>query len=109
MSIRFARAAELDLATDLVFVAERNPNAAKKLRCRLEILLAKLHEGMYDGPARRLKTGECVRAWVLHPWTIYYNRDADELVVLACITSRVDPSPACPSAAASRSLPGLCA
>lgn len=82
MSIRFSPEADQDISNATSYVSEKNPIAADRLYEKLMALLTKLESRQFEGPEKRLKTGEKVRAWPSERWWVYYKRSGEELYVL---------------------------
>ncbi|MCI0574055.1 MAG: type II toxin-antitoxin system RelE/ParE family toxin [Myxococcaceae bacterium] len=82
MKVVFAPEAEADLLAALAFLAKRNPVAAARLAARVLTTVGRLADGEFDGPEQLLASGERVRSWPVPPWRIYYQRQADALLVL---------------------------
>lgn len=45
-------------------------------------VVEQLAAGDFEGPEQRLRSGRLVRSWPVPPLRVYYQRRADELVVL---------------------------
>ena len=62
-----------DLGAALLYLHERRPPAARRLREQIEWALGLLAEGAET----ELSTGEVVRRWVVAPYIVYYQRRED--------------------------------
>jgi plasmid stabilization system protein ParE len=71
-----------DLATQLGYIGQRNPDAADRLEARVFSIIERLAEGEFEGPEQRLRSGDVVRSWPVSPLRIYYQRTPDTLVIL---------------------------
>jgi plasmid stabilization system protein ParE len=82
VTVLFSPEAELDLATTLEHIAERNADAAEALRLGVFRQLSLLDEGAVDGALTTLRSGHRVRRWFVHPFWIYYRRQGSVLEVV---------------------------
>jgi plasmid stabilization system protein ParE len=74
VSISFSPEAEVDLASAIEYLAERNRAAATELGDRVFAVLEKLARGDFEGPQQTLLAGDVVRSWPVPPLRIYYQR-----------------------------------
>lgn len=82
MSVRLSRRAQQDLREYLIWVAERNIEAARRFVDELDDLLDDLDQHSFEGPEVRLTTGQVVRTWPLAPMRVYYQRRGSVLYVV---------------------------
>lgn len=82
MNVSLSPEAEVDFASVVSYLAERNPIAAAGLGRRIFEVIDKLARGEFDGQEQRLETGELVRSWPVPPLRIYYHRRADALWIV---------------------------
>ena len=82
MTIRFSKETAEDLAAATEYLADRNPRAAVELVADILELVARLDEGIFDGPEQKLRRGILVRSWPLPPYRIYYRRRGGVLEVM---------------------------
>ncbi|HEU4410908.1 MAG TPA: type II toxin-antitoxin system RelE/ParE family toxin [Polyangiaceae bacterium] len=82
MTVLFSPEAELDLATTLEHLAERNTDAAEALRLDVFRQLSLLDEGAVDGALTTLRSGRRVRRWLVYPLWVYYRRQGSVLEVV---------------------------
>lgn len=81
-----------ELAAAVGHLVDRNFEAALALRARVEGTLDLLASGVLEGSPARLWTGENVRRFVVSPLILYYQREADALVVYAIHDGRRAPA-----------------
>lgn len=74
--------AQEDLDVILAHLVLRNADAALALLNAVEELVSLLAQGLLEGRAVTLSTGERVRRFVVRTVVVYYRRDADALRVL---------------------------
>lgn len=82
MSVRLSRRAQKDLREYIVWVAERNLQAARNFLDDLDALLGDLDQRAFEGPTVQLTTGERVCTWPLAPMRVYYQRRGAVLYVV---------------------------
>lgn len=82
MKIIYAEEALADIVDAIAYLNERSPTAATNLDADISGCIERLAAGEFEGPLSRLKSGSLVRNWPVPPFRIYYQREADELVVL---------------------------
>ncbi len=82
MKIVFAPEALADLEATVEYIAERNPSAAREVGERVFAIVDQLAVGAFEGPEQVLRTGDRVSSWPVRPMRVYYEREADRLVVL---------------------------
>ncbi len=71
-----------DLANQLAYIAQRNPDAADRLEARVFSIIDRLAEKEFEGPEQVLRSGEIVRSWPVAPLRVYYQLTADALLVV---------------------------
>jgi len=49
---------------------------------RVFTLVGHLAAGAFEGPEIQLRSGETVRSWPVHPFRVYYRRQAGSLQIL---------------------------
>jgi len=91
VSVRYTSAALEDLRAALVYLHDRNPDAASKLADRLEEIVEHLAAGWFEGPEMILSDGQRARSWALPPLRVYYQRSAEGLIVLRTYDQRQSP------------------
>ena len=74
MDIIWAPQAVSDLDAALVYLAERNPEAASALANAILNLVERLAAEPLEGSVCVLRTGETVNSWPLRPFRVYYQR-----------------------------------
>jgi plasmid stabilization system protein ParE len=82
VKVRFLDLATRDLHLTVEYIARRNPAAALALAKRVLRTVEQLAAGDHEGPEQRLHSGRLVRSWPVPPLRVYYQRRAEELVVL---------------------------
>jgi plasmid stabilization system protein ParE len=82
VSISFSPEAEVDFASVIEYLAERNRIAATELGRRIFAALDKLARGDFEGPQQTLRAGDVVRSWPVPPLRIYYQRRGDGLWIV---------------------------
>ena len=82
MKIRYTTEAHRDLLSAIDGVSREDPAAAARLDDRLLAMIERLAAGEFEGPETMLTSGEVVRSWPVRPFRIYYERSADELLVV---------------------------
>jgi plasmid stabilization system protein ParE len=94
VSISFSPEAEVDFASVMECLADRNRTAAAELGRRIFAVLDKLARGDFEGPQQILRAGDVVRSWPVPPIRIYYQRRAEGLWVVRLYHQAQRPSPA---------------
>jgi toxin ParE1/3/4 len=89
--IVWAPEAASDLEAAVLYLAERNPTAARKLAERILALIERLESEPIEGPEHELTSGEIVRGWPYPPFRIYYRRTAEALQILRIYHQRQAP------------------
>jgi plasmid stabilization system protein ParE len=74
VSVSFSPEAEVDYASVIAYLAERNKSAATALGHRIFAVIDKLARGDFEGPQVTLRAGDVVRSWPVPPLRIYYQR-----------------------------------
>lgn len=82
MTIVYTDEALADLLDALKYVRERNPVAARTLDADISTCIDRLARGEFDGPQSVLHSGSVVRSWAVQRFRIYYQRHADEFLVV---------------------------
>ena len=82
MSVHYSRTAARELRAQIDYLAERSPQAARKLAAAIGALLADLDADVFDGPEVSLRSGRLVRSWPLPPLRIYYRREQKGVYVI---------------------------
>jgi plasmid stabilization system protein ParE len=59
-----------------------DPSAAATMVERIFRVVHRLARGEFEGPEQRLRSGQFVRSWLVHPVRIHYRRTTDTLQVL---------------------------
>jgi plasmid stabilization system protein ParE len=66
----------------LEHILRDDPAAAARVDDRLLAAIERLAAGEFEGPETTLTTGEVVRSWPVRPFRIYYQRAADDLLIV---------------------------
>jgi plasmid stabilization system protein ParE len=82
LKVSYTEEAVADIVSALTYLNERSPAAAVKLDADIERCVNRLAAQEFDGPVSRLKSGAHVRSWAVPPFRIYYQRLADELLIV---------------------------
>lgn len=82
MTVSLRPEAYRDLTAALDYVAERDPDAAERLRQAVFEVFDALDEGVLEGPCFTMPSGIEVRRFFVHPFWLYYLRRSETLVVL---------------------------
>ena len=81
MKVTYTEEAVADLVEAITYLNERSPTAAK-LDADIARCIERLADREFQGPVSRLRSGAVVRSWGAPPFRVYYQRHADELVIL---------------------------
>lgn len=82
MTISYPPQARQDLREQVLFLRKENKEAARDLHVAVKNVLKKLAEREFEGPRRRLLTGQSVRTWPVLNLRISYQRRKKGLFVL---------------------------
>jgi plasmid stabilization system protein ParE len=82
LKVTYTEEAVADIVEAITYLTERSPTAAAKLDADIAQCIERLADREFDGPVSRLRSGAVVRSWGVPPFRIYYQRHADELLVL---------------------------
>ena len=82
MKVTYTEEAVADIVDAITYLNERNPTAAAKLDAEIARCIERLADREFDGPVSRLRSGAVVRSWGVPPFRIYYQRHADELLII---------------------------
>ena len=82
MKVIYTEEAVADIVEALAYLNERSPTAAVKLDAEITTCIERLAGREFDGPISRLRSGAVVRSWAVPPFRIYYQRHADELLIV---------------------------
>jgi plasmid stabilization system protein ParE len=82
LKVTYTEEAIADIVEAIAYVNERNPTAAARLDAEIARCVERLADREFEGPVSRLRSGAVVRSWAVPPFRIYYQRQADELVIL---------------------------
>ncbi len=82
MKVTYTEEAVADIVEAITYLTERNPTAAAKLDADIARCIVRLADREFEGPLSRLRSGAVVRSWGVPPFRIYYQRHADELVII---------------------------
>lgn len=82
MKATYTEEAIADIVEAIAYLNERNPTAAANLDADIAQCIEHLAAREFDGPVSRLKSGALVRSWAVAPFRIYYQRNADELLIV---------------------------
>jgi plasmid stabilization system protein ParE len=78
----FTDEAVADILDAITYLNERNPTAAVNLSTDIDDCIERLSGREFDGPVSQLRSGALVRSWPVPPFRIYYQRLADELLIV---------------------------
>lgn len=82
MTVVYTEEAIADIVEAIAYLNERNPTAAANLDIDITRCIERLAAHDFEGPESRLKSGARVRSWPVPPFRIYYQRHADELLIV---------------------------
>ena len=82
MKVTYTEEAVADIVQAITYLNERNPTAATKLDADIAQCIERLADREFEGPISQLRSGTVVRSWGVPPFRIYYQRHADELLIL---------------------------
>jgi plasmid stabilization system protein ParE len=82
LKVTHTEEAVADIVDAITYLNERNPTAAAKLDAEIARCIERLADREFDGPVSRLRSGAVVRSWGVPPFRIYYQRHADELLII---------------------------
>jgi plasmid stabilization system protein ParE len=82
LKVTYTEEAVADIVQAITYLNERNPTAAAKLDTDIARCVDRLADREFEGPVSRLRSGAVVRSWGVPPFRAYYQRHADELVIL---------------------------
>ena len=91
MKIVWSPAAADEFDATIGYLAERNPQAARKLAEGVLATIDRLAAEPLDGRAHTLRTGEVVRGWPVPPLRVYYQRAEGALLVVRVYDQRREP------------------
>ena len=91
MKVTWSPEAVDDFEAAVDYLLEHNPDAASGFAARLLSVIDTPVDGRFDGPRRRLSSGETVRTWGMRPYRIYYRRDSEALSILHIHQQRAAP------------------
>jgi plasmid stabilization system protein ParE len=82
LKVTYTEEAIADIVDAIAYLNERNPTAAAELDADISRCVERLAGEEFDGPLSRLRSGAVVRSWAVPPFRIYYQRLADELLIV---------------------------
>ncbi len=82
MKVRVLARALAELDAFVARIRRDRPRAAAEFAEAVFAVIEQLAAGDFDGPESTLRTGARVRSWPVPPMRLYYQRRADELVVM---------------------------
>jgi plasmid stabilization system protein ParE len=82
LNVTYTEEAITDIAQAISYLNERNTTAAANLNAAISRCIDRLAAEEFDGPVSRLRSGALVRSWAVPPFRIYYQRHADELLIV---------------------------
>jgi plasmid stabilization system protein ParE len=82
LKVTYTEEAIADIVEAIAYLNERSPSAAANLDGEISQCVERLADGEFDGPLSRLRSGAVVRSWAVPPFRIYYQRLADELLIV---------------------------
>lgn len=91
MKVTYTEEAVADIVDAIGYLNERSPTAAAKLNAGIAECIERLAGREFEGPASRLRSGALVRSWSVPPFRIYYQRPADELLIVRVYHQRRRP------------------
>ena len=82
MKVSYTEEAIADIVEALAYLNDRSPTAASNLDAEISQCVERLADHEFEGPISRLRSGAIVRSWPVPPFRIYYQRTADELLIV---------------------------
>jgi plasmid stabilization system protein ParE len=82
LTVSYTEDAVADIVEAITYLSERSSSAADNLDKRISECIERLAGGEFDGSVSRLRSGRTVRSWPVPPFRIYYQRRADELLIV---------------------------
>ncbi len=82
MIVTYTEEAIADIVEAITYLNERNPTAAANLDADIARCIERLAAHDFEGPVSRLRSGTVVRSWPVPPFRIYYQRHAEELLIV---------------------------
>jgi plasmid stabilization system protein ParE len=82
LKVTYTEEAVADIVEAITYLNERSPTVAVKLDADIVRCIERLADRQFEGPVSRLRSGAVVRSWGVPPFRIYYQRHADELVIV---------------------------
>ena len=82
MKITYTPQAIADLIEVFGYLGDRDQASATRLETRVYEKVARLAAQEFEGAELQLRTGAVVLSWPVPPLRVYYQRHADELVIV---------------------------
>lgn len=82
MIVTYTEEAIAEIVEAITYLNQRNPTAAANLDAEIAQGIERLAAQEFDGPVSRLRSGVLVRSWAVPPFRIYYQRHAEELLIV---------------------------
>lgn len=82
MRVTYTEEAIADIVEAITYLNERNPTAAANLDADIARCVDRVAAQHFEGPVSRLRSGVLVRSWPVPPFRIYYQRHAEELLIV---------------------------
>ena len=82
MKVTYTEEAIADIVEAISYLNQHNATAAANLDGEIQRCIDRLAGREFDGPISRLRSGAVVRSWAVPPFRVYYQRHADELLVV---------------------------
>jgi plasmid stabilization system protein ParE len=82
LKVTYTEEAVADIVQAITYLNERNPAVAAKLDADITRSIKRLADQEFEGPLSHLRSGAVVRSWAVPPFRIYYQRQADELLIV---------------------------
>jgi plasmid stabilization system protein ParE len=82
LKVTYTEEALADIVEAITYLNERNPTAAAQLDADIARCVERLADREFEGPVSRLRSGAVVRSWAVPPFRIYYQRLAEDLLIV---------------------------
>jgi plasmid stabilization system protein ParE len=82
LTVTYTEEAVADIVQAITYLNERSPTAAANLDAEIARCIERLADREFEGPVSQLRSGAVVRSWGVPPFRIYYQRHADDLLIV---------------------------
>ena len=82
MKVTYTEEAVADIVQAITYLNERSSTAAATLDADIARCIERLADREFEGPVSRLRSGALVRSWGVPSFRIYYQRHADERLIV---------------------------